>query len=274
MNTITELHKETGMATEIRQNAPRRRRLAPIFAAMLTLGTTFSTGTHQAQAMTVYDPANWIMNFLQEYKSAGEYLTEAGRWSETAGQYMKTIDNWLSKLQNMQQIIASPLMPPTPTLQKIPEHWNVAEKCGGGSMVSMSGLMSLLNLSPGGDIGAQQRSICAYIQVLENRKYNETVEVVQQSMPAMEQMLGQLRRIRNAFRNEAAIQEDISNNMGTSVALDQAFKKWENQIKVYDQQIVALQSRQRNLTERALRGENSPFGSVIKAGTLKAALSK
>jgi len=274
MKTITGSNKEISMATDTRKSATRRRRLAPLFAAMLTLGMSFSTGTQQAQAMTVYDPANWIMNFLQEYKSAGEYLTEAGRWSETAGQYMKTLDNWLSKLQNMQQIIASPLMPPTPTLQFIPESWNVAEKCGGGSMVSMSGLMALLNLSPGGDIGAQQRSICSYIQVLENKKYNETVLVVQQSMPAMEQMLGQLRRIRNAFRNEAAIQEDISNNIATSVELDKAFKKWENQIKIYDQQIVALQSRQRNLTERALKGENSPLGTVIKAGALKAALSK
>ncbi|WP_312785935.1 hypothetical protein [Stenotrophomonas indicatrix] len=274
MKTITDLHKENAMANETRQSAPRRRRLAPIFAAMLTLGATFSTGTHQAQAMTVYDPANWIMNFLQEYKSAGEYLTEAGRWSETAGQYMKTVDNWISRLQNWYQIIASPLMPPTPVLTRIPETWNVAEKCGGGSMVSQEGLMSLLGVSPGGDIGAQQRSICAYIQVLENKKYNETVDVVTKSMPAMEQMLGQLRNIRNAFRNEGALQEDISNNTASQLAMDKAFKEWETKIKVYDQQIAALQGRQRNLTERALKGESNPLGTVIKAAALKTALSK
>ncbi|WP_233614638.1 MULTISPECIES: hypothetical protein [unclassified Stenotrophomonas] len=274
MKTITELQKETAMGIETRKSAPRRRRLAPLFAAMLTLGMSFSTGTQQAQAMTVYDPANWIMNFLQEYKSAGEYVTEAGRWSETAGQYMKTIENWISKLQNMQQIIASPLMPPTPTLTRIPDYWNVAEKCGGGSMVSQEGLMSLLGVSPGGDIGAQQRSICAYIQVLENRKYNETVDVVTKSLPAMEQMLGTLRKIRNAFRNEAAIQEDISNNSASQLALDKSFKEWETAMKVYDQQIAALQGRQRNLTERALKGESNPLGTVIKAAALKTALSK
>jgi hypothetical protein len=141
-------------------------------------------------------------------------------------------------------------------------------------MVSQEGLMSLLGVSPGGDIGAQQRSICAYIQVLENKKYNETVDVVTKSMPAMEQMLGQLRNIRNAFRNEGALQEDISNNTASQLAMDKAFKEWETKIKVYDQQIAALQGRQRNLTERALKGESNPLGTVIKAAALKAALSK
>ncbi|MEN5286421.1 hypothetical protein ABE494_10835 [Stenotrophomonas lactitubi] len=274
MKTITHMHKESVMATETHRKPARRRRMAPLMAAVLTLGMTISTGTSPASAMTVYDPFNWVMNFMQELKAGQEYFETASRWSKTAEQYGKTIDNWLSKLQNWSQIIASPLMPPTPTLQQIPEDWNVAEKCGGGSMVSMSGLMAVLNLSPGGDIGAQQRSICAYIQVLENKKYNETVLVVQQSMPAMDQMLQQLRRIRNAFKNEGALQEDISNNLASSVELDKAFKKWENQIKVYDQQIAALQGRQRNLAERALRGERSPFGSVIKAAALKTALSK
>ncbi len=274
MNLPTQTNKETAMTTETERKPIRRRRMAPLMAAVLTLGLTVSTGTSPAQAMTVYDPFNWVMNFLQEMKAGKEYFETAARWSQTAEQYGKTIDNWLSKLQNWTQIIASPLMPPTPTLTKIPENWNVAEKCGGDSMISMSGLMAVLNMSPGGDIGAQQRAICSYIQVLENKKYNETVEVVQMSMPAMEQMLQQLRRIRNAFKNEGALQEDISNNTATAVELDKAFKKWETTVKVYDQQILALQGRQKNLAERALRGERNPIGSVIKAGALKAALSK
>ncbi|WP_041863581.1 hypothetical protein [Stenotrophomonas muris] len=273
MKTLAQTNKETPMTTELRRTPVRRRRFAPMMAAVLTLGMTISTGTSPAQAMTVYDPFNWIMNFMQEMKAGQEYLQTAQRWSETAQQYSKTIDNWMSKLQNWTQIIASPLMPPTPALTKIPENWNVAEKCGGDSMISMNGLMAALNMSPGGDIGAQQRAICSYIQVLENKKYNETVEVVQMSMPAMEQMLQQLRRIRNAFKNEGALQEDISNNTATSVELEKAFKKWETTIKVYDQQIAALQGRQKNLAERALRGERNPIGSVIKAGALKAALS-
>lgn len=108
MKTLAQTNKETPMTTELRRTPVRRRRFAPMMAAVLTLGMTISTGTSPAQAMTVYDPFNWIMNFMQEMKAGQEYLQTAQRWSETAQQYSKTIDNWMSKLQNWTQIIASP----------------------------------------------------------------------------------------------------------------------------------------------------------------------
>lgn len=236
---------------------------------VLILGMIISIGISFVQVMMVYDLFNWIMNFMQEMKVGQEYFQIVQCWSEMVQQYFKIIDNWMFKFQNWIQIIVFFLMLLIFVLMKIFENWNVVEKCGGDFMISMNGLMVVLNMSLGGDIGVQQCVICFYIQVFENKKYNEIVEVVQMFMLVMEQMFQQLCWICNVFKNEGVLQEDIFNNMVILVEFEKVFKKWEIIIKVYDQQIVVLQGWQKNLVECVLCGECNLIGSVIKVGVLK-----
>jgi hypothetical protein len=270
----THLIPEATMNSVAPQRPALRRRLMPLATATLALCASFSLmapAPVQAQWI-VNDPPALIQSVKADIATGLEYIETAGRWTQTASHYTATLNNWLQKLQNWSQIIANPIMPATPTLTTIPDDWNIAERCGGGSVFSITGIMAMAGISPGGDIGAQQRTICSYIQALENRKYNETVKVVQQSLPLMQQTLGTLRNIRRLFDNEGALAETTANATASQLQIDANFKTWENQMRIYDQQIVALQSQQRALAQRALKGETNPIGSVIKAAALKTAL--
>ena len=203
--------------------------------------------------------------------------SQAEAFAEYGQQYQRfyeTTQNWAQKLAKYNQIIASPLMPKGVTLKPVPLEWNVAQRCGAGNIMSVSGILTALDLNPGGDIMAQQRNICAAIQVLENQKYNETVEVVQQTMPDMRSVLDRIKDIRDLFNTEGAMTETYTNAAMSDAYMQADFAAWEKKTDGYDKQIQALTKMQQILAQRALKGTaESPLGTVVKAATLKAALS-
>ncbi|KUO97654.1 hypothetical protein AR276_24145 [Stenotrophomonas maltophilia] len=213
---------------------------------------------------------NGTMTEVNTLASQAEAFAEYG---VQAQRFMETTQNWAQKLAKFNQIIASPLMPTGVTLKPVPAEWNVAERCGAGSIMSLSGILTALDMNPGGDIAAQQRNICAAIQMLENQKYNETVEVVQKTMPDMRKVLDRIRDIRDLFNTEGALSETVTNATVSDIYMQADFATWEKKVGAYDRQIQALTRMQQMLAQRALKGTPSPVGTIIKAAALKAALS-
>ncbi|WP_401734979.1 hypothetical protein [Stenotrophomonas muris] len=213
---------------------------------------------------------NGTMTEVNTLASQAEAFAEYG---VQAQRFMETTQNWAQKLAKFNQIIASPLMPTGVTLKPVPAEWNVAERCGAGSIMSLSGILTALDMNPGGDIAAQQRNICAAIQMLENQKYNETVEVVQKTMPDMRKVLDRIRDIRDMFNTEGALSETVTNATVSDIYMQADFATWEKKVGAYDRQIQALTRMQQMLAQRALKGTPSPVGTIIKAAALKAALS-
>ncbi len=126
--------------------------------------------------------------------------------------------------------------------------------------MSLSGILTALDMNPGGDIAAQQRNICAAIQMLENQKYNETVEVVQKTMPDMRKVLDRIRDIRDLFNTEGALSETVTNATVSDIYMQADFATWEKKVGAYDRQIQALTRMQQMLAQRALKGTPSPWG--------------
>lgn len=213
---------------------------------------------------------NGTMTEVNTLASQAEALAEYGTQAQ---RFIETTQNWAQKLAKFNQIIASPLMPTGVTLKPVPAEWNVAERCGAGSIMSLSGILTALDMNPGGDIAAQQRNICAAIQMLENQKYNETVEVVQKTMPDMRKVLDRIKDIRDLFNTEGAMSETATNAAVSDIYMQADFATWEKKVGAYDRQIQALTRMQQMLTQRALKGTPSPVGTIIKAAALKAALS-
>lgn len=213
---------------------------------------------------------NGTMTEVNTLASQAEAFAEYG---VQAQRFIETTQNWAQKLAKFNQIIASPLMPTGVTLKPVPAEWNVAERCGAGSIMSLSGILTALDMNPGGDIAAQQRNICAAIQMLENQKYNETVEVVQKTMPDMRKVLDRIKDIRDLFNTEGAMSETATNAAVSDIYMQADFATWEKKVGAYDRQIQALTRMQQMLTQRALKGTPSPVGTIIKAAALKAALS-
>lgn len=262
MDNVTRQKKSRSSATRLRSAV-----LAMSLAGMLTVPVQAYTLPVVEIGMNLF---NGTMTEVNTLATQAEALYEYG---EQAARFGQTISNWAQKLAQFQQIIASPLMPSGVKLNPVPVDWNVVERCGGGSIMSISGLASALNLSPGGDIVAKQRNICAAIQMLENRKYNETIEVVQKTMPEMRSVLDRIKQIRLMTSKEGGMTEVMSNAVVSNAYMEADFTTWDKQMDMYDKQIKALTSQQQILTRMTLKGAPSPLGTMVKTATLKAALS-
>lgn len=248
-------------------NRVRNTMLALSLAGMMAVPVQAYTLPVVEIGMNLFNGTMTEVNTLASQAEAfAEYGTQAQRFIETT-------QNWAQKLARFNQIIASPLMPTGVTLKPVPAEWNVAERCGAGSIMSLSGILTALDMNPGGDIAAQQRNICAAIQMLENQKYNETVEVVQKTMPDMRKVLDRIKDIRDLFNTEGAMSETATNAAVSDIYTQADFATWEKKVGAYDRQIQALTRMQQMLTQRALKGTPSPVGTIIKAAALKAALS-
>ncbi|HEL3783340.1 TPA: hypothetical protein UM046_001096 [Stenotrophomonas maltophilia] len=262
MDAITRATKTPSAASKIRVAT-----LAFSLAAMLSFPVKgYTIPVVEVGLNTVNSTLTEFNTLTSQAQAFAEYGTQAQRFIETT-------QNWAQKLAKFNQIIATPLMPTGVTLKPVPAEWNVAERCGAGSIMSLSGILTALNMNPGGDIAAQQRNICAAIQMLENQKYNETVEVVQKTMPDMRKVLDRIKDIRDLFNTEGALSETVSNATVSDIYMQADFATWEKKVGAYDRQIQSLTRMQQMLTQRALKGTQSPVGTIVKAAALKAALS-
>ncbi|PTS76445.1 hypothetical protein DBR33_02140 [Stenotrophomonas sp. HMWF022] len=263
MKTIARIDKTPIAVSRLRSTA-----MAISLAAMLSFPVKgYTIPVVEVGLNTVNSTLTEFNTLTSQAQAFAEYGTQAQR-------FIDTTQNWAQKLAKYNQIIASPLMPRGVTLKPVPLEWNVAERCGAGSIMSLSGILTALDLSPGGDIISQQRNICASIQVLENQKYNETVEVVQKTMPDMRAVLDKIKDIRDLWSGEGAMAEASANAVVSDAYMQADFATWEKKTEGYDRQIQALTKMQQILAQRALKGTGqSPLGTVVKAAALKAALS-
>ena len=263
MDNVTRQKKNRSSAARLRSTL-----LSMSLAGMLAMPVQAYTFPVAEVGMNLL---NATMTEAHTLASQAEALYEYG---EQYKRFTDTTNNWLQKLAQFKQIIAAPNMPSSGVrLTPVLPEWNVAERCGGGSMMSLKGLASSLNLAPGGDIVAKQRDICAAIQILENRKYNETIEVVQKTMPEMRTVLDAIKDIRMVTSKEGGMAEVMANTAVSDAYMQADFTAWGQQMEMYDKQISALTAQQQILTRMTLKGAPSPLGTLVKTAALKGALS-
>lgn len=257
--------------THTRTHAARRRVL-PSAVLALALFSAVSTQKPASAIPVVEVGLNTINSTFTQVNTVTSQLQAAAEYVENKTRWIATLSEWADRLAQFQQIVASPLMPSGVNLKPVALDWNVAERCGIGSSFSITGILSALNLDLGGDIAKQQKQVCMAMQLLENQRYNETVKVVQETMPDMMGILDRIKEIRQLTKKAGGMAESTDNTLQSMAQMDSKFKTWENRIKSYDMQIDSLKRQQQLLTERALKGEKNPIGTLVKTGALKAAL--
>ncbi|CRD52689.1 hypothetical protein [Stenotrophomonas indicatrix] len=268
---LNSMEKNMETATRATKNSMNSRVRAGVLAMSLM---AMLAAPVQAYTLPVVEIGmnlfNGTMTEVNTLASQAEALIEYG---EQYQRFHETTQNWLQKLAQFQQIIAAPNMPSGIKLTPVEDDWNVSERCGLGVIGGIGDLLSALKLNPKGDIAAQQKQVCAAMQMIENKKYNETIEVVQSSLPKMRSVLDKIKNIRMLTDTEGGMTETMANTQVSDAYMKADFAAWETRIKMYDRQISALERQQQFLTERALKGTRSPLGTVVKAAALKGALS-
>jgi hypothetical protein len=148
-------------------------------------------------------------------------------------------------------------------------------RCGAGaSTQAMSDLWKRFVPDMSGDIKKQQLKICAQIVLMESERYNEQVKMLKRVRESSEE-LERLDKVRSSYGNDATLGDMTGSNNDISRfaargSMDMDY--FRTAMITYDGFIASLRSDQKDLALQAMRGKQTPWGSVIQGATLKAAL--
>ncbi|MCS3848997.1 hypothetical protein FHY30_003832 [Xanthomonas arboricola] len=253
-------------------------------ALVLVAGCTFALNT-QAQLVT-WDPGNWFENFSQQFQAAAQYLkdnahdsAEVSQWGKQIAQWGKQIAYWNSTLAKYNPQNFTSLLPGGVKLERVDDNYMVAELCGSDapSIFSIAGLKEIVVSKIQAamkveDLAAEQAKTCAFIQMLKNKRHNESIDFIEQTSPAMQQDLVTLAAMRMVRFEPGEMSSTMYDLDAMASRMSVMMYSWEVRNKAYDSYIVLMQDKQNALARKSLKGKETLMGSVVKNLALRAAL--
>lgn len=251
-------------ANPLKSRAPRRL-VQVCSGVVLSLAMAFSS-TVGATGVPVYDGANWFENWWSKIESAAEYAKDELRWAEQLKRYTDA-------LVTIQGTINSFGLPAGAPLTTVPDDYMVAETCGAADL-SLGGLFSRFVYQPEGDWKAQQRTICASIRTMRNRKYNESIEFAGGTMAQMQAALDRINKLRQASKLLGNVTATDSESLRTANDISVKTQQWETRMQAYDAYISVMEENQKVVAMGALKGKSNRLArDLVKTAALKTALS-
>jgi hypothetical protein len=244
----------------------RKVRKAP-FLTSLALGCALMTGSAGA-GIPVTDVGNMPNHIITQIQS---YLNQLNTYTQRAQDYKQYADMIINPGQAFQM---AQLSFGAAQFQKRNEMEGVSERCRGSGSGSMIGeLFTAVGLYPNGDIIAEQRRICTMIVVLENKKYNDSVDAMNKLLNDTQTEINtQASRLIGTNRqgDTQTLQANATNGLQTILTNHQ---QTQERMKMYDDLINVLKESQKALAVRALKGESTPLSTMTNTLILAGALS-
>jgi hypothetical protein len=244
----------------------RKVRKAP-FLTSLALGCALMTGSAGA-GIPVTDVGNMPNHIITQIQS---YLNQLNTYTQRAQDYKQYADMIINPGQAFQM---AQLSFGAAQFQKRNEMEGVSERCRGSGSGSMIGeLFTAVGLNPNGDIIAEQRRICTMIVVLENKKYNDSVDAMNKLLNDTQTEINtQASRLIGTNRqgDTQTLQANATNGLQTILTNHQ---QTQERMKMYDDLINVLKESQKALAVRALKGESTPLSTMTNTLILAGALS-
>lgn len=204
-----------------------------------------------------------LNTYMQQIQAYAEYGLQANRWYQTYAHFQQ-------QLVRMQGIIKSFGLPTGQTLRKVDADYLVADRCGGG--LSLGNVLYALAPKRSDDLIQQQRAICVQLQRLQNTRYNETVELLAETMPKMEAQVKLVSDMRKRDNTNGTVDGSAQAALQTMADMQKEMQEWDSRMDAYDGLAAALKESQRQLAQMALKGDRNPIGTVVKTAALRAAL--
>lgn len=251
-----------------RKYRPHSWTLSLAMTLVMAVTTLAPQPAHAVFATEVTQMLNQIQLYLQQTNAIGEYSEEAMRWKRTLEQYQ----DQLIKLQSM---VTSMGLPTGIRMSRItPENKYVSDRCSGAAGgFNLVNLTKLFNLDGAGDIVKMQQEICANIQIAQNRKYNETIDMLEQSLPDIKASLEQQRQ-RAASSTTNGDNDRVGSDAGISTNyIVTGIEEWETRMKMYDAYIQSQQELQKVVAQIGFKGKKTGIiGTAVKTTLLQGAL--
>ena len=248
---------------------PNRRMRSRHFSkacSLLLLGGMMSVSSPGHAQWAVYDAANWFEGYWTKIQAAAEYAEDKVRWAEQLKRYTDALVTINATINNFGLPAGAPLT-------TVPEDYMVVETCGGADL-SLGGLFKRFVYQPEGDWKAQQRTICARIRTIRNKKYNESIEFAGGTMAQMQKALDDINKIRTASNLLGNVTAVDSESLRTANDIAVKTREWETRMQAYDAFISVEEENMRVVAMGALKGKpNRLARDLVKTAALKTALS-
>ncbi|WP_313347092.1 hypothetical protein [Stenotrophomonas sp.] len=239
-----------------------------VLAAMMSVLTIVVPQTAAAGA-PVIDITSIVGDIQKFFNDAMVYAKEAKRWEQVKAQIDEA------------RAIFDPLrfgmgLPEGAKIQKVAPDYLVKEVCGKKAVgLGMETVFSVLKFDDRYALAGQQRQICVNIQMMENRKFNETVMFLEDTMEQAEDTLRQIFEARvDGGNTTGGVQATQSDTARLTNELNVLSQQWGTRMQGYDAYISAMYARQRVLARVAFRGDPSATAAsdVVQTLALKKAL--
>jgi hypothetical protein len=257
-----------------RTNQANGRKSKKLALASVLLACSLAAGNGSAMGPVVEIGPNLFQSILNQINTYSQKFADTAEYAQNAQRWMQQLNYVRQQLINMQSLLSTVAMPNGTTWTKVDaKSYLVEESCNrGGGGLSLGSLLTMFNLNPGGDIVAEQKKICVAIRQARNEKYNYTVDFVMKTAPQMEAMLNRVQTQRNGDNSQGNVQNvaTSSDQIGNDLALK--FQIWQGQMQTYDVYIATMEENQRTLAYKAMKGQQTILGSLVKTTALAGAL--
>lgn len=209
---------------------------------------------------------NQINTYQSRIQQAAQYVKDNAYW-------LKLLQQYRDALVQVQGIVNSFSLAPGARLERVDARYLVAETCG-RDRPDLVDVLGRLVFDSNGDWKAQQNAICVSIRMMRNRKYNDTVDFIKDTVPRISGSLEAITRLRNSSRLLGNITAVDSDSLRTANDLAASTQEWQARMQAYDAYIEVMEANQKALAQQALRGRAHPLaGDLARTALLRAALA-
>lgn len=250
------------MKRNTKAKAAKRTRLrAAVLAAALLMGTN-----NAYAGMPVIDFSQILGQIRGWISDTTQYAKEVTHFDQMKEQ----IDN-IRDIFNMFNFAIG--LPDGEALTKVDDRYLVEETCGDDAAgLSMTTVMSVLGMDITSDLKKQQQQICVNIQMMQNRKYNDSVEFLDKTI---KQAQAESLKIMDAGKGNSVGATSAATREAARLnnELNLLAQNWGTRMQSYDAYIATMEKRQNLLAKTALKGKKRLARDLIQTAVLKGALS-
>ncbi|MBW8850207.1 MAG: hypothetical protein JF600_05455 [Xanthomonadales bacterium] len=249
---------------------PRKARKAP-FLTSIALACALASGNASA-GIPVFDGTALG-------RAIADFIAQVATWGTEAERWVSQFQHYQQQLTKLDQIFSQAQLAFGQQFQKRSETEGIDERCNGGSGNMLSDLISSFGLNMNGDIVAQQKALCTYIVIMQNKKYNDQVEAMNTLLQkTREDIKKQMLQLAGSSSNGGMDSNAANATAGLQTILAN-YQETQQRTAMYDAIISTLKEDQRQLAKRALKGDQgssmltSAVGAVVSTAALAGALS-
>jgi hypothetical protein len=249
----------------------RHRTAAMALAIVLTLA---AVNANSQQVVTEVGPSlgqqflNQINTYRAQLQQAMQYIKDNTQW---ATDWAQTLKEYQEALVTVQGVINSFGLPDAAPLVPVTPNYLVAETCGAGA--DLRGFVSSIVFSNSGDWKSQQTQICVNIRMMQNRKYNDSVDFMLTTAPAFLNSLERITSLRLLNSKRGNMDAVANDSLRTANEMNAAAKNFETRMKSYDAYIEVMEANQKIVAQKALKGRSTLASDLVKTALLKTALN-